>query len=512
MIIALIIIFAIKGGDKMKEVNSNEEKNVRASVIAGSWYPADRSVLINEIKSYLGEKSIKKPVKGLVVPHAGYRFSGRVAGKAYSELKSQEIERVIILAPSHYVPFSGASICNFTHYETPLGEVKVSKHSKDLVRENELFKNLPEAHQREHAIEIQLPFLQQVLKEFEIIPIIIGPRTSFQETKSIANQLKPLINSKTIVIASSDFTHYGPNYGYLPFRENIEENLKQLDTEAARLIVTKNASGFHEFIKTTGATICGHLPITVLIHLMGDAKGQPLAYDTSGNLMKDFSNSVSYYSIAFFKNASEANSSEKKLSKNIKKTLMRMAKTTLEKHVKGEKLESPEDMLNRISKELRLPEEELQYLKSKKGCFVTLNKNSQLRGCIGTILPREELYKCVYRNAINAASRDIRFNPVSPQELEDIEVEISVLTVPQELEYQDAEDLKEKLKPLRDGVIISKGFRQATYLPQVWEQLPNKEEFLSRLCLKAGLPQDIWKTGDVKVETYQAIVFDEHQI
>lgn len=509
IIVALLVFIFSKEGNKMEEKESTQEKIVRESAIAGIWYTANEKALAKEIDSYLSEKKYDREVAGLIVPHAGYRFSGRVAAKAYSELKGQDIKRVIILAPSHYMPFSGASICNCTHYKTPLGEVRLAEICQELVKDKELFHTYPEAHQREHSLEIQLPFLQRLLRDFEIVPIIIGPNTLPKDAKEIADALKPLVNSKTLVIASSDFTHYGPQYGYVPFRDNIQQNLKKLDNKAAEYIINKNLTGFNEFIERTGATICGHIPISILISLMDNAKGETIAYDTSGNIIGDFTNSVSYYAIGFFKNSSD---SEEELTQGIKKTLIRIARETLNKHVRGENVESPEQMLNRIGKEMRLSDEEKDYLTSKKGCFVTLNKHSQLRGCIGTILPVEQLYKCIYENTFNAASRDTRFNPVGPEELEDIEIEISVLTVPKEIEYEDGEDLKNKLEPLRDGVILSKGFHKATYLPQVWEQLPDKEEFLSRLCLKAGLSQNAWKSGNLKIETYQAIVFEEKEL
>jgi len=149
------------------------------------------------------------------------------------------------------------------------------------------------------------------------------------------------------------------------------------------------------------------------------------------------------------------------------------------------------------------------YLKEKRGCFVTLHKKGALRGCIGSILPTDRLCDCVQENALNAAFHDPRFTPLKKDDLDQIDIEISILTLPREIHFTDAEDLKRQLRPEQDGLILSQGWHRATYLPQVWEQLPDKENFLASLCRKAGLPGDAWKNPKTKVELYEAIVFSE---
>jgi len=162
-----------------------------------------------------------------------------------------------------------------------------------------------------------------------------------------------------------------------------------------------------------------------------------------------------------------------------------------------------------------LTEEEINnlnpLLKEKRGCFVTLNKNGNLRGCIGYILPVEPLYKAVMINAYNAAYGDPRFPKVDESEYNDLHIEISILTVPKKLEYESTQDILNKLTPLKDGVVIKKTFRSATFLPQVWEQLPQKEDFLSHLCLKAGLKPDEWVRSTLEIETYQVEAFEEEK-
>ncbi|MDI3474165.1 MAG: uncharacterized protein PWR30_488 [Candidatus Woesearchaeota archaeon] len=214
---------------------------------------------------------------------------------------------------------------------------------------------------------------------------------------------------------------------------------------------------------------------------------------------------------------------QEELSLELKKALISLSRTAIEKHVRNESIESPEKLLKSVSSKYNLSKEDLEFLKSKKGCFVTLNiyndealiftysKGPVLRGCIGTILPIEPLYRCIYNNAINAALHDPRFPPLSKEELKHIETEISILTTPKELPYSDANDLKRKLTK-DDGVVLSYGFYKATFLPQVWEQLKDPEEFLSELCLKAGLPEDAWKNKKLTIETYRVIAIRENQL
>ena len=187
------------------------------------------------------------------------------------------------------------------------------------------------------------------------------------------------------------------------------------------------------------------------------------------------------------------------LTDDDRKALLRLARSTIQsglmKNAKVQKLQKL-----------------TPALKEKRGCFVTLHKKDNLRGCIGSIEPEKPLFEGVEENALNAAFRDPRFLPLQPHELLDVEIEISVLTTPEPLKYSTAQDLIDKLRPGVDGVILKKGMAQSTFLPQVWDQLPQPEAFLSNLCLKAGLPAEDWKKGEVQVFTYQVQSFEEKEI
>lgn len=494
--IALVIIFLIILAYKSTNNFTFEKKKIRKAAVAGSWYPGDKETLEATVNTYfnnVNDANLNGTIRAIIVPHAGYRFSGQVAATAFRQLED-DYETVIIMGPSHTSNFIGASIPDFTHYETPLGLVKISKKAKSLAEEK-FFQSHPTAHLKEHDLEIELPFLQTVIKDFEIIPIIIGASTTPDELKGIAETLKKYVDDKTLIVVSSDFTHYGSNYNYIPFTENIPENLRKLDFTAVDRILSMDASGFLEFLDKTGSTICGRHPITILLYMFEDEvniKPYLLYYTTSGALTDDYTNSVSYLTMAFTEQEKE------QLSGEEQEFLLELARETAEEYLK-------------TGKEPRVNEGELTpALKEVQGCFTTFTKNHNLRGCIGHILPQEELYKCVMDNAVNAAVNDRRFNPVGYDEMKDIKIEISVLTVPQRVEFSSGEDLLTKLRPMVDGVVLKQGFKQSTYLPQVWANFQSKEEFLPSLCMKGGMPLDCWKDTNTEVYTYQAFVFEEN--
>ncbi|RLG15274.1 MAG: hypothetical protein DRN71_01780 [Candidatus Nanohalarchaeota archaeon] len=478
------------------ETNNSIPYITRNPAVAGTFYPASKTSLKNTIKTYYKnvKDSTPKDVYAIIVPHAGYVYSGQTAAFAYKNIPDKET--ILLLAPSHHIYFRGASIANVTHYKTPLGEIKLSEKTgsiRQALNKASLLYTGKNPHKKEHAIEVQLPFLQVGLTGFEIIPILIGSATDYTDTKKIADILKKYTDKSTLIVISSDFTHYGPRYNYIPFTENKEENIKNLDYGALEHIEKKDPESFHNYIQKTGATICGSKPITILLEMIQEnepgLKGKLMHYDTSGRITGDYTNSVSYISYIFYK--------DNTLNKEEQKYLTTLARNTLESYLKDKK--TPKINKNVLSEKLT----------QKSGCFVTLTKDSQLRGCIGHILAQKPLYQCIIDNSISAAVRDSRFSPTTYDELDDIHVEVSVLSIPRVLEFTSPDELLDKLTPLEDGVIISYGFHKSTYLPQVWEQLPDKVEFLTSLCKKGGAPGDCWKKENVKIETYQAQVFWE---
>ncbi|MEW6534057.1 MAG: AmmeMemoRadiSam system protein B [Candidatus Auribacterota bacterium] len=283
-------------------ISIDGRQNVRESILAGSWYPGSKQALHTEVQSFLDKadpENVTGRIFAIISPHAGYRYSGRAAAYGYKLLKDKDIQRVIVLAPSHQWGFRGASILDVDAYETPLGVVPVDKEAGDQLRTHPLIENIPQADMREHSLEIQLPFLQEVLGEFKLVPLVIGQLRG-NDYSDIAQAIKPLLDDKTVVVVSSDFTHYGYNFSYIPFRDNVKNNLAKLDGGAVDTILNKNFDGFRSYLSDTGITICGKDPICVLLQMLPEnADGTKLIYYTSGDVTGDFVSSVSYVSIVF---------------------------------------------------------------------------------------------------------------------------------------------------------------------------------------------------------------------
>jgi hypothetical protein len=275
---------------------------VRKSPIAGSWYPGEKKQLQRQIEEYLAKAkpaAIEGRICALISPHAGIQWSGQAAACGYKLLKGQKIKRVIVLGPSHYSGFRGLATSAEEYYETPLGKIKVDKEISEALYKITLFQGPRNAELQEHSLEMQLPFLQFVIGEFLLVPLVVG-ELSVNDYAEAARALSPYLDANTIVVASSDFTHYGSRFGYQPFKENPRDNLKKLDEGAIKKIIAKDFQGFLNYVDETGATICGARPIGIILKMISTkAQGTQLDYYTSGDLTGDFSSSVSYASIAF---------------------------------------------------------------------------------------------------------------------------------------------------------------------------------------------------------------------
>ncbi|MBW2037918.1 MAG: AmmeMemoRadiSam system protein B [Deltaproteobacteria bacterium] len=451
---------------------------VRAPAAAGLFYPKDAAELRQMVQTLLkGASGLQVPgkIRGLVCPHAGYVYSGIVAAAGYRQI-DPSIKRVILLGPSHHFPLKRPSIPRVTAYHTPLGDIPLAGFTSEL-RRLPLFKCIPEAHQREHSLEVQLPFLQVVLKDFEIVPVL----TNAGDPKALAAALAPHVNENTLVVASSDLSHY---YSY-----DTAIRLDRICTDA----ITRGS-----FSDMPLCQACGKQAILTLMHIarMKGWQAMLIDYKNSGDTAGGKDRVVGYASIGFADKKEISGKMKNSLSAQEKKALIRLARSAIEARLKkGTKVERP-----------RAPS---PALTANRGCFVTLHKDGRLRGCIGTIEPVSPLVECVERNAENAAFDDPRFPPLSEEELPDTDIEISVLSVPEALPFKNGEELKQKLQPRVHGVILSRGFHRATFLPQVWEELPDKERFLEHLCLKGGMPADAWKDPATSVQVYEAEVFGE---
>jgi hypothetical protein len=432
-----------------------------------------------------------------------------VAGVAYKQLEGRRFGTVFVMAPSHYADFEGASIPEVDAYETPLGLVPLSPRARELARVRPLVsapecevarprwwrrapKEIPPfgedtPHTWEHSLEVQLPFLQKTLDDCAIVPIVFGR----VDAERVAEAIDPTLDEKTLLVSSSDLSHFFPY-----------EVARRLDASCVKAICALDVEAMQ------GEDACGKGPILTLMHLALEHgwRAKLLDYRNSGDTSGDKSGVVGYAAIAFYEpqqgQAPEdpptfdfSDDAPAELSPEDGALLLELARKTVTQVVTDGTVPSVEAA--------DVP----SALAERRACFVTLNKKGRLRGCIGSIFPQEELYRAVVERARSAATEDPRFPPVEPEELDELEIEVSVLTIPRRLACDSPEDLLAKLRPAVDGVVLQVGGRQSTYLPQVWEQMTGRKQFLSHLSVKAGLPPDAWKRPEAIVLTYRAQVF-----
>ena len=270
------------------------QDQVRPSALAGTWYPEDPQVLGETVDGLLDGSEAAAPqgsIRALVVPHAGYRYSGRTAAAAYALVRGQRYRRVLVLAPSHQGDFHGLSIADVDAYDTPLGRVPLDREAVARLRQSPLVSADPRAHQPEHAIEIELPFLQRALEPgWGLVPILAG-RLDPTDYPVAAGLLRPLVDEGTLVVISSDFTHFGARFGFQPFPPDAQaaERIRALDDGAIARILARDGPGLLEYQSHTGITICGYRPLALMLHLLpAEARVERVGYATSGELMGDW--------------------------------------------------------------------------------------------------------------------------------------------------------------------------------------------------------------------------------
>jgi AmmeMemoRadiSam system protein A len=490
-----------RGGERLAQVATPKaaaKQLVREPAVAGLFYPKDPvqlSLMIDRLLAAAPVASVGD-LKAIVCPHAGYEFSGPTAAYAYKNLVGRRFDTVIILAPSHYALFDGASVPAVDAYRTPLGLVPISPKARVLAKISPCLsepfcpverpswwqqsskpapdpgKDTPDTW--EHSAEVQVPFLQKVLTNFAILPVVIGNADPAQVARAVAAQL----DNKTLLVVSSDLSHY---HSYAEAR--------QLDTRCVKAMCNLDIAAMES------QEACGKLPILALLNLAHQNGWQArlLDYRNSGDTSGDKSHGVVGYSaIAFFAPA------QGNFNPTERYQLLALARRALKEAVAPDR--SPADTNNWPAK-----------FRESRGCFVTLTEAGALRGCIGHIFPQESLYRAIQDNARSAALEDPRFRPVQPGELNQLEIEISVLTEPKPLPFTLPEDLLAKLQPGKDGVVLKLGGRGATYLPQVWEQLPDKVEFLNHLSEKAGCAPGDWRKPGTSVLIYHVEAFKESE-
>lgn len=490
IIMVLAGLFSAKG-------SSQESLQNRKPYAAGRFYtdkPAELKIQLQQMFSKAVRKKADKTPLAIIVPHAGYVFSGEVAASAYNQVDpNRKFERIFIIGSSHTTSFSGASVYCSGNYETPLGIVKVDLElTKKLVADNNILKCYPEAHQDEHSLEVQLPFLQYHLNtDFKIVPVILG--TSTPETaKKLAAIFKPYLNEKNLFVISSDFSHY-PEYN--DARKVDQLTAEAIQTNKASKLIAALDGNDRKNISGLATSLCGWSSVLTLLDMteqMPDMAVDLVQYKNSGDTAYgDKDRVVGYYAISFSQSKAKNQPVEFSISSEDKKYLLKLAHETITEYIR--KGTTPEVNPDKLS----------ETVKTSCGAFVTITKNHILRGCIGRFDPEMPLWKVVQSMAIAAATQDHRFSPVQPDELNQIEVEISVLTPLKRIKSAD------ELILGKHGIYMKLGNSTGTFLPQVATSTGwSKEEFLGHCAEdKAGIGWNGWKNAELY--TYEALVFGE---
>jgi AmmeMemoRadiSam system protein B/AmmeMemoRadiSam system protein A len=438
---------------------------VKEPAVAGSFYPADRKKLEADVEQYLaqpGDPPDEGRLLAVVAPHAGYVYSGGVAGHSYAKLKGRDIRTVIMLGPTHYAAVNGAVIYPGGALKTPLGIVKTDEAlARSLASDKDGVRLAAEPFEREHSLEVQLPFLQKVLKDFSVVPILIGRMTT-ESYRHLGDKIATILkkDEKAVIVISTDLSHYHDSKTAHVMDHKILDAIERL------------AAGDMERLLTSGeGEACGAGPV---LYGMAAARGAGATeamlykYADSGDVFGDKQRVVGYGALGFYR---------KPLTAAARAEILRLAKETVVCRVNGRPLPQWQ------GGDLRL--------KADGAAFVTLKeKNGRLRGCIGSIRAYTALHNSVVQNAVAAATKDPRFSPVRPEELPNLELEVTVLS-PMEPISDSSE-----IEIGTHGVYLEASGRSSVFLPQVpLEQGWDLATYLRELALKAGLPPDGWKNG-----------------
>ena len=431
--------------------------DVRPPAVASLFYPGDARALAEEVSSYL-DRTQEAPLapgfpKALIVPHAGFIYSGPVAASAYDRLRPARgiVRRVVILGPCHRVPVHGLALPRAKAFDTPLGRIPLDEETLASIRSMPQVVESAATHAEEHALEVQLPFLQRVLGEFSLVPLVVGDAAP----EKVADVLERLWGGiETLIVISSDLSHY---HSY--------EVAREIDDATVQAILGFDAGICHE-------QACGATPVAGML-IAARRKGlAPKLLDcrNSGDTAGEKDRVVGYASFAL---ASETPRYEAEHGRRLLQIARASVAEALGLQAQAAAIDEP-------------------WLKESRATFVTLKQGEELRGCVGALEAQRPLAQDVAENARAAAFQDTRFKPLTRDEFERTDIEVSLLSTPKRLSFEDHADLVARLRPGVDGIILEQGEegRQATFLPQVWEGLPDPQQFIAHLKQKAGIAPD----------------------
>ncbi len=468
-------------------------QQTHASPFAGQWYPADRSELGELITRSIEEaqsrsRYVRDGGMAFVVPHAAPMYSGSVAAAAYRHIEARAPRRIVLLGFSHHRRVAGIAVPQIAHITTPIGTSSIDTDSVREVAAHWPFRMAPETVLCDHSVEIQLPFLQRAAPQASILPLYVGPLTQ-QERVAAASRLRWLLNDATVLVASSDLTHYGQSFGYTPFPLNNDtpRHLEELDAGFISAAGSLDPELFLADLRSKHATVCGYEPIALLLEtLRGSGTSEIfqecLDYRTSGEITADFAHSVSYGALGYFP------ASAFRIAEESTRELLSAARWVIDR-IQGTHRPGPEPS------ETYTPE-----LQQRRGLFVTLYQRGELRGCIGSCQQKETLAEVIPHLTMSAAIEDTRFDPLSVTD--PVDIEISILTPFKRV--RGAQDLVAG----EHGAILEFGDRAGILLPKVASERGwNTTKFLEALARKASLPVKIEEKPGAQLSVFRAQVF-----
>jgi len=446
---------------------------VRPAAVAGMFYPASPQELSRDVDDLLGQSAggglAPGFPKALIVPHAGYVYSGPVAAEAYDRLRPARgiVHRVVLLGPCHRVAVRGLALPDAAAFATPLGQVPLDREAMASLSDLPQVVVSSAVHAEEHALEVQLPFLQRVLGEFSLVPLAVGDATPAQ----VAEVIERLWGGEeTLIVISSDLSHYHPY-----------DAACAIDRGTAQAILDFSIDIDHE--QACGATPVAGMLLAARRHaLHADLLDLRNSGDTAGGRARV----VGYAAFAFW-------AGEPVFGEAHGRTLLAIARGSIASALG-------------VSGSFPLPE--ASWLKPARASFVTLTQGGELRGCIGSLEAHRPLGEDVSHNARAAAFSDPRFAPLTADELARTRIEVSLLSTPKQLAFADHADLIAKLRPREDGLILECGGARGTFLPQVWDSLPDPEQFVAELKRKAGLPSSL-STARCRIQRYHVLKWKE---
>ncbi len=502
-LILLVFILLLTFAMVIQARKEPEMDKIRPAVVAGKFYAGAPEMLKAAINGFLTDAepaTVSRPL-ALILPHAGYIYSGQIAADGYNQARGHSYDTVVILGTNHTSPrFSRIGLYPGDGFATPLGVARVDTAVREALQSS-CPDCIPNAsiHEQEHSVEVQVPFIQVLFPNAKIVPAVVGaPDAGLCERFGKALG-RVLANKKALIVASSDLSHY-PSYDDarkvdIPILEAIPTLELSRVQQAVQGAMDRGIANLH-----TGA--CGEGPIMAAMaaaKAMGARGGKVISYANSGDVaIGDRARVVGYGAVALTADVPAITAAPQsdagaggELQPADKQALLGFARKTIARYLATDTVPLARGF-SPVAQEFR-------------GVFVTLKKYGQLRGCIGRLIPEAPLGQLVGAMAIQSAFNDHRFRPVTAAELKDIEIELSVLTPMKSVPR--AEDIVVG----RDGVLLQKGRAGAVFLPQVaTEQGWSREEMLDQLCLKAGLPEGSWRKG-AEFQTFQAIVFHESE-